>query len=110
MNVIKSKCSLDNIKSSFIYKKIFHNLHEYKTLRIIKYNKKAQQRLNIYIDDYIEFSKIDIEIIHSGKKYKKFMNIPPQKKDTFFTYILMTMKKRKRNVHYFMMINLIKLE
>ena len=111
MNEIRSNSSLDNIKSNFIFKKIFLNLHKYKSLRIIKYNKKAQKRLNIDINDYDEFSKIEIEIIHSKKKFQKFVNIPNNEKESYFHVYFDDNEKKKKNMSYLMMkINLIKLK
>ena len=50
-----------------------------KLLEIIKYNKKLQKRLNININNYIEYSQlyssIEIEIKPVENKYGQFINI-----------------------------------
>ena len=58
---------LENIKSRYILSKIYDNMPKKKKLEIIKYNKKIQNRLNLSIKDYKEYSEtftpIEIEII-----------------------------------------------
>ena len=44
--------SFDNIRSSYILKQIFEVVNEYKKLKIINYNKKIQERIDISILDY----------------------------------------------------------
>ena len=50
-----------------------------KKLEIVKYNKKIQNRLNLCVKDYKEYSEtftpIEIEIITSKDKYGEFINI-----------------------------------
>ena len=64
---LKQQGKIDNIKSKYILKNIFDNINKKQTLKIINYNKKIQNRLNISIKDYKEFSEIystiEIEII-----------------------------------------------
>jgi hypothetical protein len=52
-----------------------------KSLNIIKYNKKLQKRLNISINDYIECSKIEIQLKPSHEIFGKFINIPDKEKE-----------------------------
>ena len=61
---------LDNIKSNYLLKIISSYLKENKLLEIIKYNKNIKERLNIDINDYINYKKIIIEItpINISKK------------------------------------------
>ncbi len=53
---------IENIKSKYIYKRVFGNLPKKKLLQIMKYNKKAQNSLNINEKDFKEFTDIEIEI------------------------------------------------
>ena len=46
-----------------------------KKLQIVKYNKRIQNRLNLDVKDYKEYSEIEIEIIPIKDKYGKFINI-----------------------------------
>ena len=50
-----------------------------KELEIVKYNKKIQNRLNLSVKDYKEYSEtftpIEIEIIPVKGKYGEFINI-----------------------------------
>ena len=50
-----------------------------KKLEIVKYNKRIQNRLNLSIKDYKEYSEtyssIEIEIIPTEGKYGKFIKI-----------------------------------
>ena len=70
-----SKNKLDNIKSIKILKHLFNNLQRRKQLEIIKYNKKNQNRLNISINDYDDYFKIELDIIPSLNKYSEFIHI-----------------------------------
>ena len=51
-----------NIKSIFILKKIFDNVLIKKKLNIIKYNKKIQEKLNIYLKNYRGYCTICVDI------------------------------------------------
>ena len=92
-NVIDNEKSFDlfqNVKSSYILQKIFYNLSKKKSLNIIKYNKKLQQRENIDINDYKEYveiySDIEIEIIPDNDKYGKFINIKNEEEIYYHIY------------------------
>ena len=80
-NELKSKIYFENLKSNYILKKIFEHIKKNKALGIIKCNKKIQNRLNITIKDYKEYSEIyssieiEIELIPIEKERKKFINI-----------------------------------
>ena len=54
--------SFDNIRSSYILKQIFEVINEYKKLKIINYNKKIQERIDISILDYKKFLEIELEL------------------------------------------------
>ena len=62
---------LENIKSPFIKKKIFSQIHDKVKLELIKYNKKNQKVLNIDIINYKLFRGISI-ILESDKKGKEY--------------------------------------
>ena len=47
---INSNNIIRNIKNNFILKIIFKHIHEIKLLRLIKYNKYIQKRINININ------------------------------------------------------------
>ena len=59
-------------------------------LKILKINKKIQNRLNISIDDYKEcselYSSIEIKIKPAENKYGKFINIPDKEKEYYHIY------------------------
>ena len=61
IRVQSNTADFNNIKSSFILKKIFNNLYKKKVFDLIKYNKKIQQRLNISINDFKNYNEL-IEI------------------------------------------------
>ena len=71
----KNKAIVKNIKSQYIFKKIFKKLNERKLLRIIKYNQKLKRILNIDLNDYKEYCEIEIELTPKLNKYGKFINI-----------------------------------
>ena len=79
---------IDSIKSRYILSKIYNNMTIKKKLEIVKYNKKLQNRTNLSINDYKEYSEttpIEIEIIPFKNKYDKFINI--SKNDKLYYHI-----------------------
>ena len=70
---------IDNIKSRYILSKIYDNMTKKKKLQIVRWNKKIQNRLNLSVKDYKEYSgtftPIEIEIIPAKGEYGKFINI-----------------------------------
>ena len=101
-NNISSKCKIANIKSWYILKKIFSNIYEFKYLKIIKYSKKIQKKLNIRINDFeeasLKYSSIEIEIIPIKSKYFKFVNINNETDKKYYHIYLNNEKKEiKRN-------------
>ena len=70
---------IENIKSRYILSKIYNNMTIKKKLEIVKYNKKIQNRINLSVKNYKEYSEtftpIEIEIIPTKGKYGKFINI-----------------------------------
>ena len=75
----KTNPIIDNIKSRYILSKIYDITPKKKKLENVKYNKKIQNRLNLDIKDYQEYSEtyssIEIEIIPTNDKYCRFINI-----------------------------------
>ena len=76
---------IDNIKSRYILSKIYNNMTIKKKLKIVNYNKRIQNRLNLDVKDYKEYSEIKIEIIPTKDKYGKFINI--KENDKLFYHI-----------------------
>ena len=76
---------IENIKSRYILSKIYNNMTIKKKLEIVKYNKRIQNRLNLDVKDYKEYSEIEIEIIPIKDKYGKFINI--DKNDELYYHI-----------------------
>ena len=72
---------LENIKSKYILSKIYDNMTIKKKFKIVKYNKRIQNRLNLDVKDYKEFCEIEIEIISIKDKYGKFININKKNED-----------------------------
>ena len=54
-NQIKSRNSLEKIKSQYILQILFSYTHQKKSLELVNYNKKFQQKLNIFIKNYKEY-------------------------------------------------------
>ena len=68
---------MNTIRSCFILQKIFKIPQKSIYLKLIKYNKKLMNRLNITIKDYKEINRIIIDvpkinILDSDYKYKKY--------------------------------------
>ena len=71
---MESAIKLQNIKSKYILKKIFDNLKEKKFLIIIQHNKKLQEKLDMNINNFKNYSQIEIEIKPVKDIYGKFIN------------------------------------
>ena len=74
INDEKSKDLFKNLKSKYILIKILDNLSKSKSLNILKYNKKLQNRIDKSINDYKEYCEIEIELILVKKPVKKPVN------------------------------------
>ena len=89
-NENNSMCKLDNIKSKLILRKIFDILCREDLLRIVKYNKKLQNKLNLKIKDFEEglkyYSLIEFELKIKKDEFGKFINVL-NKKDKHFYHI-----------------------
>ena len=75
---IKSRYNIEKIRSKDFIHKIFYFLQKKKSIKIIKYNKKMQNRINLnFLEVYYElFSPIEIEIIPKIDKFDDFIHIP----------------------------------
>jgi len=63
---------MDKIISIYFLQKVFNNISKKPYLKIAKYNKNLQNKLNLSIDTYIKYSQqIEIEIIPYLKGLKK---------------------------------------
>ena len=84
---VQSNIDFNNIKSTYIFKKIFNNLYKNKILDLIKYNKKIQKRLNIDINDFKNYNElIEIEIIpvKNDISFSQFINISKEKDENYY--------------------------
>ena len=97
----KSECAFDNIKSEYFLQRIFDNLKRNKLLEIVKYNKQLQNKLNININSYKEFSQlyssIEIELKLDDGIYGEFINISEEEKDYYHIYFNNSKEEIKRN-------------
>ena len=90
--------NLENIKSDYILKQIFDKLQKKKALLIIVYNKMAQKKVNIGLKDYIELSKVEIEIIPVKNRSGIFINIPYKIYESYYhIYFNDSIEETKRN-------------
>ena len=87
-NENNSMCKLDNIKSKLILRKIFDILCREDLLRIVKYNKKLQNKLNLKIKDFEEglkyYSLIEFELKIKKDEFGKFINVLNEKDKHFY--------------------------
>ena len=62
------------IKSKFINQKVFNHLYDAKLLKLIKYNKTLQKKLNISLYNYKIFTGkyIEYDIKGNGKEYNYY--------------------------------------
>ena len=90
------------IKSDYFLQNLFNYLQKNKSLEIIKYNKKIQNRLNISIKDFKEcsqtYTSIEIEIIPTKNKYGKFINIEKGDEAYYHIYFNDNMQEIKKYV------------
>ena len=81
---------IENIKNRYILSKIYYNMTKKKKLEIVKYNKRIQNRINLSVKNYIEYSEtftpIEIEIIPTKDKYGRFININENDKLYYHIY------------------------
>ena len=93
---------IENIKSRYILSKIYNNMTKKKKLEIVKYNKKVQNRLDLGVKDYKEYSEtyssIEIEIIPTKGKYGKFININENDELYYHIYFNDNKEEIKKNM------------
>ena len=100
-NQNKSINKFNNTKTDYFLKTVFNNLEKKKMLDLLKYNKNISNRINININDYIEYlekySSIEIEIKPVNNTHGKFINF--KNKDEKYYHIYFDNKKEeiKRN-------------
>ena len=84
LKIDQSNSILQNIKSNYFLERTYNNILKKKSLEIVKYNKKIQNRINLSIIDYKEYSEkftqIEIEIIPCYYIYGRFINIEENQK------------------------------
>ena len=80
----------ENIKSDYFLQKLYDNMTKKKKLEIVKYNKRIQNRINLSVKNYKEYSEtftpIEIEIIPTKDKYGRFININENDKLYYHIY------------------------
>ena len=81
---------IDNLKSDYFLQKLYDNMPKKKKFEIVKYNKRIQNRLNLSVKDYKEYSEtftpIEIEIITAKDKYGKFIKVNENDKLYYHIY------------------------
>jgi len=90
INKIKSIAVLESLKSKYILQKIFDNLSKDRAVKIIKFNKKLQERLDMINNEYQNYidygSDIELEIIPDEMEYGQFININNEEKNYYHIY------------------------
>ena len=94
---IKLEDKLENIKSKYIFNKIFNILKTKRRLNLIRFNKNIKKRLNININDYKEYFEIEIEIKPVNNEYGKFININKEDEIYYHIYFNNNREEIKRN-------------
>ena len=92
MSEINNISLLANIKSKYIMKQIFQNLKEINFINIIRYNKTIKNRIDITLEDYKKYTKIEIKI--DTLCYGKFIN---RFNDEKYIHIYFNSKQKERN-------------
>jgi len=73
-------------------------MEKYKSLEIMRYNKKLQKRLNISINDYKEYyQSTEIELKIVDDRCGKFINIPDKEKKYYHIFFNNSNEEIKRN-------------
>ena len=97
------KTNIKEIKSIYLLKHIFDHLPRNKCLNIIKYNKNIKNKLDININDYKEYTQIEIDIFPTQKERSKannyFINIL-KKKDKSHYHIYFDDNKKEIKKYY----------
>ena len=84
---MESQAKLENIKSKFILKKIYEKIIPKIMYKLIKLNKKLQQKSGISLSDYKDYYEtIEIELIPSKNGFGNFLNIQNKEDASFHIY------------------------
>ena len=84
------------IRNKYLIKNILNSLEQKLYLKLIKYNKKIQKKLNFSIKDYKEYNQIEIEItLVKNNISGNFINIEENNKSFFHIYF--DNKRKRRN-------------
>ena len=84
------------IRNKYLIKNILNSLEQKLYLKLIKYNKKIQKKLNFSIKDYKEYNQIEIEITPVKNNISgNFINI--EKNNKSFFHIYFDNKRKRRN-------------
>ena len=98
---LKSKEIFKSLKSDYFLKKLFDFLTKRKFLNIIKYNGNIKNRINVNINNYIEYleiySPIEIDIKPANNKYGTFINIKKEEEMYYHIYFNDNKEEIKRN-------------
>ena len=91
---------LKNIKSRYIIKEILNLLDEGRKLKLIKYNKKFQDKIDVTKNDFRKYCQIEIELslieIEETKKMK-FINRKEEYLNLYHIYFENETKEKKRD-------------
>ena len=102
LNHIKTNFYFDNLKSVYFLAKIFENMKKSKHLEIIKYNKKIQQRLNLSLNDYKDYSQLytpielELKLVNYKSNDNQFINISGDNMKYYHIYFDNSNKEVKR--------------
>jgi len=99
--LINSNNKFENLKSDYSLKKLFDFIPQRKSLKIIRYNKSIQKRIDVNIVNYKagseKYSSIEIEIKPKLFINGEFINIE-EKDRKYYHIFLMVIKKPKLKV------------
>ena len=103
--IVSQKSILEKIRSKYILKWIFSNLHAKKLFNFIKYNKKIQNSFDFSADDYKTLSEIEIEIIPFQQRHhyfqSKFISVYEENKLYYHIYFDNSQEEIKRNYLFY---------
>ena len=95
---VEEQGKLRKLISDYFIQKFFGYMTERKSLKIIRYNKTMQKRIDININLYKAYSEtktsIELDIIPVKGKYVKFININEEDKKYFHIYFNDNKKKK----------------
>ena len=98
-NIIKkmNKNKMLKIRSKYILKLIFQNIKQNQYLELIKYNKNIQNKLDKSLEDYKEYSRIEIDLrpIINYAVDNKFINLNDNEKQYIHIFFNNNKKERK---------------